>query len=217
MPRLFAVYLAGDAANYLAPGGVAGEPLKVHLLSGEMEQGRALASVTLHKHVDLLAQWLFVVCGVVVTLAVFPLSARARAGALSGVAVLGAMLGALTWALRRGSYGPALRWLSRWKVLARRLTPHHEGARAVDDHIRRFYGESRAAFAAGVALCFVGWLGGAVETWIVLRLLAPGHGWPAAVGIEALSMVLTTLLLFVPGRVGRRGRGPARESASCSG
>ena len=43
MPRLFAVYLAGDAANYLAPGGVAGEPLKVHLLSGEMERGRALA------------------------------------------------------------------------------------------------------------------------------------------------------------------------------
>ena len=31
--RLFAVYLAGDSFNYLAPGGVAGEPLKVHLLS----------------------------------------------------------------------------------------------------------------------------------------------------------------------------------------
>ena len=86
MPRLFAVYLAGDSANYLAPGGVAGEPLKVHLLSGEMERGRALASVTLHKHVDLLAQWLFVLCGVAVTLASFPLSARARAGALAGVA-----------------------------------------------------------------------------------------------------------------------------------
>jgi uncharacterized protein (TIRG00374 family) len=202
LPRLFAVYLAGDSANYLAPGGVAGEPLKVHLLSREMERGRALASVTLHKHVDLLAQWLFVLCGVAVTLARFPLSARARAGALAGVAVLGAMLGALTWALRRGSYAPALRWLSRWKALSRRLTPHHEGAQAVDEHIRRFYGESRAAFVAGVALCFVGWLGGAVETYIVLRLLAPGNGWPAAVGIEALSMVLTTLLLFVPGRVG---------------
>ncbi|MGH9367234.1 MAG: lysylphosphatidylglycerol synthase domain-containing protein [Thermoanaerobaculia bacterium] len=202
LPGLFAFYLAGDSANYLAPGGVAGEPLKVHLLSGQMEPGRALASVTLHKHADMLAQWLFVLCGVGVTLASFPLSPRARLGALAGVAVLGAMLAALTWALRRGTYGPALAWLSRWKTLGARLARHQEGARRVDDHIRRFYGESRGGFAAGVALCFLGWCGGAVETWIVLRLLAPERGWAAAFGIETLSMVLTTMLLFIPARVG---------------
>jgi hypothetical protein len=202
LPRLLAVYLAGDSANYLAPGGVAGEPLKVHLLAAEMGSARALVSVTLHKHVDLLAQWLFVLCGVGVTLAAIPLSARARAGALAGVAVLGAMLLGLTWALRRGTYAPAVRWLSRFRALSARLNRHHEGARAVDDGIRRFYREKRGAFAAGVALCFLGWCGGALETWIVLRLLAPGHGWPEAFGIEALSMVLTTLLLFVPARIG---------------
>jgi hypothetical protein len=202
LPRLLAVYLAGDSANYLAPGGVAGEPLKVHLLSAQMPPGRALVSVTLHKHVDLLAQWLFVLFGVGVALASFPLSARARAGALAGVAVLGAMLLGLTWALRRGTYAPAVRWLSRFRFLSARLTRHHDGARAVDEGIQRFYGEKRGAFGAGVAFCFVGWCGGAVETWIILRLLAPGHGWPAAFGIEALSMVLTTLLLFIPARIG---------------
>ena len=202
MPRLFAVYLAGDSANYIAPGGVAGEPLKIHLVSGEMETGRALASVTLHKHMDLLGQWLFVLLGVVVTLVSFPLSAGARAGALAGVGVLGAMLAGFTWALRRGTYGPAVRLLSRWKSLSERLLPHHDGALAVDDRIRRFYVEHRGAFAAGVALCFLGWAGGAVETRIVLHLLAPGHGWAAAFGIEALSVVATTMLLFVPGRIG---------------
>ncbi|MGE5278051.1 MAG: lysylphosphatidylglycerol synthase domain-containing protein [Acidobacteriota bacterium] len=202
LPRLFAIYLAGDSANYLAPGGVAGEPLKVHLLSGEMETGRALASVTLHKHVDLLAQWLFVFLGVLVALASFPLSPAARAGALAGVAILGAMLAGLTWALRRGTYGPAVRLLSRWKSLSERLLPHHDGARAVDDRIRRFYAEHRGSFAAGVALCFLGWCGGAVETRIVLHLLAPGQGWAAALGIEALSIVATTMLLFIPGRIG---------------
>jgi uncharacterized protein (TIRG00374 family) len=202
VPRLLAVYLAGDSANSLAPGGVAGEPLKVHLLSSEMGAGAALASVSLHKHVDLLAQWLFVAAGAAVALASFPLSAGARAGVLAGVAVLGAMLGAWTWAMRRGTYAPAVRWLSRWKWLAEKLDRHHEGAADVDERIRRFYVEHRGAFAAGVAFCFLGWCGGALETWIVLRLLAPGSGWPAAVGIEALSMVLTTLLLFVPGRIG---------------
>jgi len=202
LPRLLAVYLAGDSANSLAPGGVAGEPLKVHLLSGELGSGPTLASVSLHKHVDLLAQWVFVLAGAGVTLASFPLSTGARVGVLAGVAVLGAMLGAWTWAMRRGSYGPAVRWLSRWKWLAERLARHHDGALDVDEKIRRFYEERRGAFAAGVAFCFAGWCGGAVETGIVLRLLAPGAGWPAAVGVESLSMVLTTLLLFVPGRVG---------------
>jgi hypothetical protein len=36
----------------------------------------------------------------------------------------------------------------------------------------------------------------------VLRLLAPGTPWTVAVGIEALSMVLVTMLLFLPGRIG---------------
>lgn len=202
MPRLFAVYLAGDSANYIAPGGVAGEPLKVHLLSGEMETGRALASVTLHKHADLLGQWLFVVLGVVVTLACFPLSRGARVGALASVAVLGAMLAGFTWALRRGTYAPAVRLLSRWKSLSERLLPHHDGARAVDERIRRFYRDRRGAFAACVVGCFLGWCGGAVETRIVLGLLAPGQGWAAAFGIEALSVVGTTMLLFIPGRIG---------------
>lgn len=202
LPRLFAFYLAGDSANYLAPGGVAGEPLKVRLLSTEMGTGRALASVTLHKHADLLAQWLFVLLGVVVTLVRFPLSPGARAGALAGVAVLGALLAAFTWALRRGTYGPALRLLSRWKSLSERLLPHYDGARAVDERIRRFYGDHRGAFAAGVVACFLGWCGGAVETRIVLGLLAPGQGWAAAFGIEALSVVATTMLLFIPGRIG---------------
>jgi len=202
LPRLFAVYLAGDSANYLAPGGVAGEPLKVHLLSGRVGRGPALASVTLHKQVDLGAQWLFVLAGVVLTLVTFPLSARARAGAVGGVLLLGALLGGLSWALARGTYGPATRWLSRWKALAGRLRRYQDGAHLVDESIKRFYRERPGRFAAGMALCFVGWCGGALETGILLRLLSPGTPWAAAVGIEALSLVAVTMLLFLPGRIG---------------
>jgi uncharacterized protein (TIRG00374 family) len=202
LPRLFGVYLAGDSLNYITPGGVAGEPLKVELLSDRMERGPALASVTLHKQVDLGAQWLFVAIGVIVTLVAFPLSTRARVAALAGVLLLGAMLGGLSWALSRGTYAPALRWLSRWKTLGGRFLPHHDGARAVDDAIKRFYRERPGRFAAGVALCFLGWCGGALETAIVLRLLVPGSSWAAAVGIEALSIVAVTMLLFLPGRIG---------------
>ena len=201
LPGLFGVYLAGDAANYLAPGGVAGEPLKVRFLSDSLGAGPALASVTLHKQVDLIAQVLFVLAGIGVALARFPMSASARAGALFGVVLLGAMLGGFSWALRRGTYGGAVAWLSRFRVFAR-LLRHREKAQAVDASIRRFHDEHRGAFGAGIGLCFLGWCGGALETWIVLRRLAPGSGWAQALGIEAMTNVAVTMLLFLPGRIG---------------
>ncbi|HEY7113408.1 MAG TPA: lysylphosphatidylglycerol synthase transmembrane domain-containing protein [Thermoanaerobaculia bacterium] len=201
LPGLFGVYLAGDAANYVSPGGVAGEPLKVRFLSDSLGAGPALASVTLHKQVDLIAQVAFVLAGVGVALARFPMSSAARAGALAGVGLLGAMLGGLSWALRRGTYGGAVAWLSRFRIFSR-LLRHREQARAVDTSIRRFHDERRGAFAAGIALCFLGWCGGAVETGIVLHRLAPGGGWARALGIEALTNVAVTMLLFLPGRIG---------------
>src|SRR5262249_59487954 len=59
LPRLFLLYLAGDALNSLAPGGVAGEPIKTSLL-GKLTGARSpLASLTLHQHAHMAAQWLF--------------------------------------------------------------------------------------------------------------------------------------------------------------
>ena len=60
LPALFGVYLAGDSVNYLAPGSVAGEPVKARLLRGAAGTAAGSASVTIHKHADLAAQWLFV-------------------------------------------------------------------------------------------------------------------------------------------------------------
>jgi hypothetical protein len=201
LPALFGVYLAGDAANYVAPGGVAGEPLKVRLLSGSLGAGPAIASVTLHKQVDLIAQVVFVLAGIGVALARFPMSPAARGGALAGVVLLGAMLGGFSWALRRGTYGGAVTWLSRFRIFTR-LLRHREKAQAVDARIRLFHDEHRGWFAAGIGLCFLGWCGGALETWVVLHRLAPGSGWAQALGIEALSVVAVTMLLFLPGRIG---------------
>src|SRR6185369_4429002 len=90
--RLFAVYLAGDAFNYLAPGGVAGEPLKARMLRGTASTREAVASLTIHKHADLLAQWIFVTVGVAVALWKFPMSLPARLLALAGAGGLGVLL-----------------------------------------------------------------------------------------------------------------------------
>ena len=184
LPRLFAIYLAGDSFNYLAPGGVAGEPLKARMLRGTTGAGEAVASLTIHKHADLLAQWVFVSL------------------AVAGAAGLGVLLLLLTWGLRRGTYSPVLRGLARWKFLATRLERFQRPAADLDGRIRDFYRLHRGRFAAATGWCFLGWCGGLLETYLVLRLLLPGSGWAAAFSVEALAMALNNMLLFIPGRVG---------------
>jgi len=200
--RLFTVYLAGDAFNYLAPGGVAGEPVKVRMLPGTAGSGAAVASLTIHKHADLVSQWLFVAAGVAVAFWRFPLPLAARLAALAGVAGLGLLLVLLSWALNRGTYSPVLRRLSRWKFLADRLDRFHKPARHVDDRIRAFYRRHPSRYAAAAGWCLLGWCGGLFETYIVLRLLSPGAGWDVAFAVEALAMALNNMFLFIPGRIG---------------
>ena len=200
--RLFAVYLAGDSFNYVAPGGVAGEPLKAQMLAGRTGTRAAVASLTIHKHADMVAQWAFVATGVGVALWRFSMPLAARIAAVAGVLGLGAMLLLLTWALRRGTYSPVLSRLARWKVLARRLERFQRPAKDLDDRIREFYSRHRGRFAASVAWCLLGWGGGLLETWIVLRLLSPGAGWDAAFAVEAMAMAVNNMFLLIPGRLG---------------
>ncbi len=212
-PRLFGVYLAGDTVNYLSPGSFAGEPLKARLLAGTplgdprlpaevLPAGSGLASVTIYKHADMVAQWLFVLAGVAAALWRFPLAVAARWAALAGVAGLGALLGLLTWAVFQGTYGPIVARISRWKPLAARASRWVDAARRVDASIRSFYANHRGRYFASVGWNLLGWCGGLVETYILLRLLTRSEGWWTAFAVEALAMALNTMLLWVPARAG---------------
>jgi glycosyltransferase 2 family protein len=83
-----------------------------------------------------------------------------------------------------------------------RLAHHREGAYHLDEMIRRFYVRRRPHFFTAAGWCLLGWCGGLLETYIVLRLLAPGRGWATALAAESLAMLLNNMFLFVPGRVG---------------
>jgi len=202
LPRLFAVYLAGDSFNYLAPGGVAGEPLKARMMRGVASTGDAVASLTIHKHADLLAQWIFVSLGVAIALGKFPMALAARLLALLGAGALGVLLLLLTWGLSRGTYSPVLRWFARWKFLASRIDRFQRPAADLDGRIRDFYRLHRGRYAAAAGWCFLGWCGGLLESYLLLRLLVPGSGLAEAFAVEALAMALNNMLIFIPGRVG---------------
>lgn len=202
LPGLLRIYLAGNSLNYLAPGSVAGEPVRASMLRERLGTSSAIASVAIFKHAHVLSQALFVASGLAIAVVYFELPAAVRWTALASVVVLVGLLVLMTWALQKGTFAPILSFLSRFKPLARRLERYHEGALQLDDRIKRFYLDRRPHFFAAAGWCLLGWCGGLLETYIVLRLLAPGRGWETACAIESLAMLLNNMFLFVPGRAG---------------
>lgn len=200
--ELFATYLAGDSVNYFT--GVGGEPVKAHLLRPRMGFGLAFATIAVHRHADLIAQWLFLIAGVTVALVRFDLPPAAKYIAVAGLVGFGGIAFGMTRALRRGAFGPMTRWLTRIKPLAALVAKLEADAHRLDERIRVYYHaeEHRGTFALAVAWGFLGWCGGLVETWIVLRLLSPGHGFATAFAIEALAIVFNSMLLFIPAKIG---------------
>lgn len=200
--ELFATYLAGDSVNYFT--GVGGEPVKAHLLRPKMGFGLAFATVAVHRHADLIAQWLFLIAGITIAIVRFDLPPAAKYAAVAGLVGFGGIAFGMTRALRRGAFGPMTRWLTRIKPLAARLAKLEADAHRLDERIRAYYHaeEHPRTFTLAVAWGFLGWCGGLVETWIVLRLLSPGHGFATAFAIEALAMIFNSMLLFIPARIG---------------
>ncbi len=202
IPDLLRIYLAGNTLNYLAPGSVAGEPVRASMLRDRMNTSEAIASVTIFKHAHMLSQSFFVAVGLGVAVVYFDLPAAVRWTALASLGVLTALLVLMTWALQKGTFEPLLSGLSRFKPLAHRLARYRDGAKALDDLIRRFYDHRPHHFFSAAGWCVLGWCGGLLETYIILRLMAPGRGWATAIAAESLAMLLNNMFLFVPGRAG---------------
>jgi uncharacterized protein (TIRG00374 family) len=202
LPELLRIYLIGNTLNYLAPGSVAGEPVRISMLRHRMETPAAIASVTIFKHAHLLSQAFFVASGLGVAVVYFDLSVGVKWAALVSLGILCGLLILMTWGLQKGTFGPILTFLSRFKPLALRLAHYREGAHHLDELIRRFYARRRPHFFTAAGWCLAGWCGGLLETYIVLRLLVPGRGWETACAVEGLAMLLNNMFLFVPGRAG---------------
>ncbi len=202
LPYLLRIYLVGNTLNYLYPGSVAGEPLRVNLLRERMGMQRAIAAMWIFKHAHMLSQSFFVAVGLGIAVVFFDLPNGVRWAAVASLALLCGLLILVTWGLQKGSFEPIVAWLCRFKPLAKRLAHYRDDARALDEHIRRFYVHSRPHFFAAAGWCFLGWCGGLLETYLVLRVLHTGRGLETAWAAEALAMLLNNLFLFVPARVG---------------
>ena len=126
---------------------------------------------------------IFLALGIVVTLTQFRVPIGIRIAALAGLLVLVAMTLWMTVALRHGAFVVMLDWLGRFRPL-RALRRFRHQAERLDVLIGDFYERRQEHFLESVAWSFLGWCGGLLETYLLLRLIAPGEGWRTAVAIR---------------------------------
>ena len=202
--RLFQVYLAGDAVNYLVvSGNLAGEPVKAHLLREELPFVEGLSSVTINKLSETISMVAFQAVGVTIALFHHTMDPSMAWGSLAVFVVMSVAIGLFFWRQREGLFGPIFKFfakigLGRSKTFSRM----EKGAETVDRQISDYYARGGKNFFPALLFNFFGWCGGAIEGYLLLRLMGFSVSWLDVWMIEALVVLANNLFFFVPGRMG---------------
>jgi uncharacterized protein (TIRG00374 family) len=195
--RLVAARIAGEAVNVLtAVAPIGGDAIKVWFLRPHVPYRESIASVIIAKTTITLSQALFLLIGVVAAVA---LSVDAR------------LIHAMLWLLLieligsggflavqvAGFVSRGARKLARFKKLDALA-----GAENLDRTLQSFYRREWRRFALSVGFHLLGWLMGALETWLFLYVLQIPASFTTALVIETLGSAVRFATFFVPGSLG---------------
>jgi phosphatidylglycerophosphate synthase len=202
--RLARVRLAAEAFSYLTLRGIAGEPLKVVLLSGEVDSREATAAVALERIAYLVGTTLIVGIGSVAAIAFLPLSHlwfRVFRAFAIGAAVIGCCTALVLTG--RGTY---LR--SALQRIDRASNTHlAEGrvarfASEVERQLLELIRGSRSRLAVLAVATIAAYLSMAAEAWVILRAVGVPISLMGATAIETFSRVASFASAFIPANLG---------------
>ncbi len=196
--RLLGARIAGEALNVVtALGSVGGEALKAWLVRRDVPYEESVPSVIIAKTTITVAQALFLLIGIVL--------------AWTTLAVDSEILGAMLWllvveVLAVGGFFVAqvmglVARAGRLLVWAGTLESA-DYARRLDRALRDYYREQWRRLALSVGFHLVGWLVGALETVIIVAVLAMPVSVSTATVIEALGSGVRFATFLVPANLG---------------
>lgn len=199
---LLRIRWAGEAVNSLIPTGyVGGEAIKAWLLHRRgYSLSAATTSVVVSKTMQVAAQVVFIALGAALAYTHLPAGSSARSGfaVISGLAVIVLLL--LMWIQTRGLFSFVQALATRLRL--RLLDQHRSRLRELDDCILGFYRAHPRAALTSALVYLAGWLGDALEVFVVSHLLGFSIDYPTALAIESFISVAKALGIFVPGSLG---------------
>jgi putative membrane protein len=204
LPRLFALRASGEAINGITPTAyLGGEPLKAWLLRRHgVPLAPGLASALASKTALMLTQGLFVFLGILIAIQAWRPSVPLPLVVGIGLALMVLVGTAMIGAQRRRPFTVLLAVSRRWSGRRALLAAWEEDLTALDDLLKEFYDRRTGDFLVCCGFHFAGWTLGAVEVWLLLRLLGAPVDFATAFSIEALAGVAKLAALIVPGSLG---------------
>lgn len=202
--RLTRVRLAAEAFSYLTLRGIAGEPLKVVLLTDRVDAREATAAVALERVAYMVITTIIVGIGSLATILSLPLTRpwfrvfRAFAIAAAVIAVLTAMI------IRgRGTYVDAV--FARWDRRFGTAVGQRGIARFIADverQVLELVRGDRRRLAVLLTASIVSYVLMALEAWLILRADGASVSASAALAVETFSRVASFASAFIPGNLG---------------
>ena len=195
-----------DSAGEILPFSQVGGALigvRATILRG-VAQGTAVASTVVDLTMEMIAQIVFTVAGLIIL--TMHLGANASLQPLLQTAIIGvivAMLAAAAFFIVQRRGFPLLERLAERFVPAAALH-----AAAVGQAISRIH-DAPWRMAASFAIHCIGWLSSAFGTWLALRLIATPISFSDAVAIESVLCAARSAAIFVPGAIGVQEAGYA--------
>lgn len=206
--RLFIIRQIGESLAQINPTNViAGEALKALLLRrAKIPYKDSIVSLTISRFLVLFSALTLIMIGVYV----FFDKLKFRTGAVSLSITIAAMFALLVFFLYRLGSGrgimslPAavLRLMQKRFPDSARLTGSIAKMHEVDEELIDFYKTKKGPFIVAFLLSFGSWLMGAMEFWVILRLLDLPATFLSCVAIEVGVMVFKAIGAFVPGQIG---------------
>lgn len=200
--QLLGVRIAGDAISHVTPTAtLGGDFVRVRLLRGWGRTSSVVASVTIAKLCQIVAQIAFVVLGLLVVAGTAPIPRALYGALLSGVAVLVCFAVGFLVVQRRGLFTRLDRPL-RAIGFAGFLPDLGAQLERFDEEVGRFYAGGPSRFLVSAAWFLVGWALGVLEAGLILFFLDVPITMRRLVAIEVLAVAIDAVVFFVPGKVG---------------
>jgi uncharacterized protein (TIRG00374 family) len=201
---LFLIRIAGESLNWIIPSAnFAGEPMKAYFLKKHnIPMTEGMASVVISKTILIISQIIFVMIGVAFLLFELNISGSRMISSMAIILLGIPIIMFIIFAQRQGLFAFLLKLLRLFKIKIRYVEEREEKLLELDKNIYQFYRHNKKRAFYSFVYCFLGYIAGLIETFMILYFLNVPVDTVSIYIIESLATVAKGITSFIPGSVG---------------
>lgn len=203
LTHVFLAKLIGEAINTITPVNfIGGDPYRIYLLQKKMSRTSSTASVVIDRTMNTLAVILLLFVALFVGWFYLPLPGQWRIlFPLFTFAFFVVFLCLVTFQ-KKGMFSAITRLLYRLGIQRKRIDELSDRIKELDREVGGFYKKHKAHFFEIMFLHFFGRFLGAVEIYIIVKLLGLPVELAHCLFLSSLTVLINMAFVFIPGSMG---------------